>query len=317
MGVRVAVTGADGFVGNCLCEQLHRDGFKVSRIVRAQADLSTDAPLEALLQGIEIVVHAAARAHVMRETEADALTAYRRVNVDGTLRLARAASRVGVRRFLFLSSIGVLGVNSGNSVFRESDLVAPTEPYAVSKWEAEQALAALAESSQLELTILRPPLVYGPGTKGNFLRLLKLAQSGIPLPLASVNNRRSLIYVRNLASALVRCITHSVARGQTFLVSDGEDISTPELIRRMAAMLDRPARLFRAPLPLIHVGGRMLGKLGDIDKITASLQVDSSLIRQKLDWAPPFSLEQGLAETARWYRALTDCQSAGSSQLPS
>jgi nucleoside-diphosphate-sugar epimerase len=245
------------------------------------------------------VVHLAARVHVMREAAADPLAEYRRVNVAATLELARAALRHGVRRFVFMSTVKVNGERTDVAPFTERDTPAPRDPYALSKWEAEQGLAALAQGGALELVVLRPPLVYGPGVKGNFLRLMRLVRAGVPLPLASVANARSMIYVGNLASAVAQALSPR-ARG-TFVVSDGADLSTPQLVRMLAAAMRCPARLVPFPPPLLKAAGRILGKSDEVERMLESLRLDCSGFKQQFQWVVPFTIEQGLKETADWF----------------
>jgi nucleoside-diphosphate-sugar epimerase len=319
----IAVTGATGFVGRALCEKLVEERLGVRALVRdahkARASLSNSGvgieicPLAKAgvwspekFEGVRAVVHMAARAHVLREADPDPTSAFLRANRDLTLDAAKSAAEAGVERFVFVSTIGVNGRLTNTQPFRESALPNPHDAYSAAKWEAEKGLWALSKRTGLEVVVLRPPLVYGRGVPANFRRLLALAASGIPLPLGSVVNQRSLLYVRNMVDVIVRCIEHPAAAGQTFLVSDGEDVSTPELIRRLATALGRPARLISVPMWLLNLAGRILGKTDEISRLTGSLQIDSSRIRQLLDWTPPFSMKQGLAETATWYRGLTD-----------
>jgi nucleoside-diphosphate-sugar epimerase len=243
----------------------------------------------------------------MQETMVDALAAYRSVNVAGTQRLAEQSAALGVRRLVFLSSIGVLGIHTnGRGPFICSDEPSPVEDYAISKWEAELALQSVVDRTDLAAVIVRPPLVYGPGVKGNFARLLGLISRGLPLPLGAMNNRRSLIGLDNLVDLLVRCIEHPRATGQTFLVSDGEDLSTSELLRRMAVAMCKPAHLFSLPVSWLRVAGRMGGKLAEVERLLSSLQIDSSHTRDVLDWTPPVSLNDGLKATTEWYLKQND-----------
>jgi nucleoside-diphosphate-sugar epimerase len=217
------------------------------------------------------------------------------VNVEGTLKLARHAADAGVKRFLFISSIGVNGTFTYRSRrFARDDVPFPTENYAVSKWEAEQGLWEIASQTGMEVVVVRSPLVYGPGVKGNFARLLDLVRSGVPLPLASVNNRRSFIGLDNLADLLIRCVDHPRAAGQTLLASDGQDLSTPELLRMIAKAMGRSARLFPVPVSLLRLAGRVLGRLNEVDRLVGSLQVDSSATRELLGWTNPVSVEEGI-----------------------
>ena len=252
--------------------------------------------VENALAGADAVVHLAARVHVMKDRATDPLAEFRRVNTDATLALGRAALRAGVRRFVFLSSIKVNGERTADRPFTERDAPAPVDPYGVSKRDAEQGLAQLG----LDLVVLRPPLVYGPGVKGNFLRLMKLVERGVPLPLGGVANRRSLIYVGNLASAIERACVEPAVHG-TFLVSDGSDLSTPELVRGLGAAMGRPARLFTLPPALLAALGRVLGKGDEVTRMIESLRVDCSAARRELQWEIPFTVEQGLKETADWF----------------
>jgi UDP-glucose 4-epimerase len=265
------------------------------------ADLRRPAELEAALPGAEAVVLLAARVHVMHDTAADPLAEHRRVNRDATLELARAAQRAGARRFVFLSTIKVNGERTAGAPFSERDTPAPADPYALSKWEAEQGLQQIAAQGALDLVVLRPPLVYGPEVKGNFLRLLGLVARRAPLPLGSVSNRRSLIYVGNLASAIERVLCIEPAVRGTFLVSDGADLSTAELIRALGAAMGRPARLFALPPALLALLGRALGKGDEVTRMIESLRVDCSAARRELQWEIPFTVEQGLRETADWF----------------
>ena len=264
--------------------------------------LGPDTPWCHALTGVDTVIHLAARVHVMLENAEDPLQEFRLVNTEGTARLAREAAKAGVKRFLFMSTIGVNGDNSGNTPYTESSLPHPHNHYSISKYEAEQVLHQISSETGMEVVILRAPLVYGPGNPGNFLSLLRIISKGIPLPLSSIKNKRSLIYVGNLVDALATCTTHPAAAGQTYLVSDGEDVSTPELIRRTASALDVPARLFPMPPSLMHLAGKLTGKSAAVNRLTGSLTVDSSKIRQELGWKPPFTMEEGLKETAEWFK---------------
>lgn len=312
----VLVAGATGFVGRPLCEQLLLKAFNVRGSVwiaeiptnlpaGAQAtsieSIGPDTDWSAALSGIDIVIHLAARVHVMDETFGEPLTAYRQVNVAGTENLARQAAAAGVRRLVYLSSVKVHGEES-NAPYSEENHPAPQDPYGVSKLEAEIILRKIAAETGLEVVIIRPPLVYGPGVKANFFNLLKIVERGLPLPLAGITNSRSLIYLGNLIDAIITCATHPQAAGQTFLVSDGVDVSTPQLIRQVATALDRPARLLPFPLSLMRLAGKLTGKSMAVDRLLGSLVVDSSKIRRELRWKPPFTMAQGLRETATWFK---------------
>ena len=305
----ILVTGVSGFVGHSLCLSLARSNRTVRGVVRTVHPVASPSGIErvevgnldaatdwaAALAGVDCVIHCAARAHVMHETEADALAAYRSVNVDGSKRLAEHAAVAGVRRLVYLSSIKVNGEQTAlGAPFLFSDTPAPEDAYGVSKWEAEQALWEAAANTALEVVVVRPPLVYGPGVKGNLARLLNLVRSGVPLPLGAVQNQRSLIGLDNLVDLLIRCVDHPAAKGQTLLVSDGEDVSTPDLLRHMAAALGRSARLLPVPVPLLRLAGRVLGKQAEIDRLVGSLQIDSRHTRELLDWTPPVSVAEGI-----------------------
>ena len=319
MADRILVTGANGFVGAALCRRLHESGFLVRGAVRNQKklplsrtsgsdglewvvlhDQSDEVETKQALQGVGAIVHLAARVHVMADHVSDPLNAFRRVNANWTERLARAAISQGVHRFVYLSSIKVNGEQS-IVPFTEEDIPNPLDPYGVSKWEAEQALAHISSQTGMEMVVVRSPLVYGPGVRGNFLQLLNVLRRGIPLPLASVQNRRSLIYRENLVDALVSCVRDRRAVGQTYLISDGEDLSTPELIRRLSKALGMTVRLWPFPLSVLRWMGQVAGKQALIDRLLGSLQVNLSKIKQELDWQPPFSVDRGLAQTATWY----------------
>lgn len=296
----VLVTGAGGFIGQELCRTLLNQGVRVRGVTRREnalppgaeaaqvGEIGPETDWRAALAGVTGIIHLAARVHVMRETAADPATAFHRINTAGSERLAQQAAEAGVRRMVYVSSIKVNGERTTGTPFRPSDPAAPQDPYAISKWAAEQALHRIAAATALEIVILRPPLVYGPGVGGNFLRLMQLVRSGIPLPLGAVNNRRSLVYLGNLTDALTHCLHHPDAAGKTFLVSDGEDISTSELIRRLARQMGKPARLLPVPPALLRLAGTLLGKRNEIDRLLDDLQVDSSALRHELGWVPPY-----------------------------
>jgi len=292
-----------------------RQGFVVKGGVRKLAELPGGAePIVvgdinsatywgSALHEVDVVIHLAARVHVLHENAKDPLDEFRSVNVAGTEHLARTAAAKGVKRLVYVSSIGVNGLQTTlGRPYSETDNPHPHNAYALSKWEAEQVLLRVAQETGLEIVIVRPPLVYGRGAPGNFAQMLKVLGAGIPLPLASVHNLRSLVYVENLADALILCATHPAAAGQTYLVSDGEDISTPELLRQIGSAMGHPARLFYSPPGLLKLAGRLFGKSDQVDRLLASLQVDSGKIRRELNWKPPYTLQQGLQTSAEWYR---------------
>ncbi|CAG1006020.1 SDR family oxidoreductase [Geobacter sp.] len=312
---RILVTGATGFIGRTLCPLLLGRGCRVRGTVRASEPASALYPgvepvvIEPLgpetswseaLTNIDTIIHLAARVHVMDDRASDPLAEFRRVNTEGTGRLAREAAASGVRRLVFVSSIKVNGEESATP-YTENSPANPTDPYGISKLEAEALLRRIEAETGLEVVVLRPTLVYGPGVKANFLNLMKVIQRGIPLPLASIANKRSLVYVGNLADALAACAVHRHAGGKTYLVSDGEDVSTPELIRKIAASLGVPARLFPMPVSLIRLAGAVTGKRAAVDRLAESLVVDGSGMASDLGWVAPFTMNEGLRATAEWF----------------
>ena len=319
--MRILVTGASGFVGRRLCSNLIEQGHEVIAVVRQQTsvifenheslrvviidNINAETDWRDVLDSAEVVVHLAARVHVMNETLADAWKAYRKINVGGTERLARAAAIAKVKLFVFLSSIKVNGEVTQDQPFSSQSAVNPQDPYAVSKWEAEQVLQRISDETGMEVVILRPPLVYGPGVKANYLCLLHWIDRGIPLPLASVDNRRSMIYLGNLVDAMIACIQNPLAVGKTYLISDGEDVSTPDLIRQIANSMHKPDYLWRCPEVILRGVARLAAKSSELDRLLSSLQVDSSKIREDLHWVPPYSLEQGIAATVEWFQGST------------
>lgn len=310
----VAVTGANGFVGKALVAELDARGREVRRLVRtpdggagiAVGAISSDTDWSDALEGVDTIIHAAARVHVMNEEARDPLAAFRLVNVAGTRKLGDQAAKAGVGRLIFVSSIKVNGeatvADLSNPAFTAADLPRPEDPYGQSKWEAELTLHEVAARTGLEVVIVRPPLVYGPGVRANFLRLIRLVQRGVPLPLGSVKNRRSLVGLDNLVDLLIRCVDHPAAVGQTFLVSDGHDLSTPELIRRLAEAMGRPARLLPFPPALLRLGGRLTGYLEEVKRLIGSLQADIRHTCEMLDWYPPVPVEEGIRRTMEAYR---------------
>lgn len=309
------VTGGTGFIGAALLPALHAAGWRVRATARTVperftlpvdwrevGDIGPDTAWDGLLDGVDCVVHLAARVHVLNETSKEPSAAFRRTNVTGTARLARACVEAGVKRFVYLSSVGVHGARSFGRPLSESSPAAPHDDYSCSKLEAELALDEIGRGTSLEVVMLRPPLVYGPGAPGNFARLIRLVRTGVPLPLGAIDNRRSLLYLGNLVDAIALCLAHPAAANRTYLVADGEDVSTPELIRRLAALMGRHARLWPVPPGLLELAGKLVGKSAEVQRLLGSLAVDSGAIRRELGWQPPFTLEEGLAETVRWYR---------------
>lgn len=317
--MNVLVTGATGFVGQFLCKRLLSEKltvrgtllpFESPSSLAAGVDpvriepLGTHTTWDHALAGIDTIIHLAARVHIMDDPSADPLVEFRKANVEGTVQLAREAVKAGVKRLVFVSSIKVNGEEATAPYTAESD-PHPSDPYGISKWEAEQALRRIETDTGLEIVVVRPTLVYGPGVKANFLNMMKIIMKGIPLPLASITNKRSLIFVGNLVDALTVCATHPAATGKTYLVSDVEDLSTPELIRRTAAALGAPVRLFPFPPAFIRIAGKLTGKALAVDRLLGSLVVDSSKINKELGWKPQFRMEEGLRVTAEWFKKST------------
>lgn len=304
---RILLTGATGFIGSDILHKICLDG-SFQAIVCSRSDvlikansvdyfLVNDFEEESLwhnaLVNVEVVIHAAARAHVSRDEKFDPLVEYRRVNVDGTMALARQAVAAGVKRFIFISSIGVNG-NINTAPFKETDDPAPAEPYAQSKYEAEIALLQLASETSLEVVIIRPPLVYGANAPGNFGSLVKAISKGLPLPLGAIHNKRSLVALDNLVDLIITCIDHPAAANQIFLAGDGEDISTTQLLRGVANAMGKPSRLIPIPASWLMMAATVLGKKAVAQRLLGSLQVDISKAQQLLGWTPPISVAEGL-----------------------
>lgn len=314
---RVMVTGANGFLGRAFCAHALACGFMVRGATRSPASLPKE--IENVVIGsvdhrtnwhdalvrCDSVVHLAARVHVMNEDSCDPLAEFRHVNVEGTLNLARRAAEVGVRRFIFVSSIGVNGEAIFGKRFSATDEPLPKTPYAVSKHEAELGLKELSRKTDMEIVVVRPPMVYGPNAPGNFASLIKWVSSGIPLPLGSVtDNRRSFVFLDNLIDMIIKCIDHPAAANQTFLVSDGEDLSTAVLLRRVGAALGRPTRLIPVPVELLTRGASLLGCSGIAQRLCGSLEIDITKTMELLGWSPPVSVDEGLRRTAEcWLKA--------------
>lgn len=307
---KTLVTGAGGFVGSALMSRLHASDAPVTGVTRAPSfqpdcvqgpSLETTDDWSELLDGVDTVVHAAARVHVMQDAAADPLQVFRAVNTQGTLHLAQQAARAGVRRFILLSSIKVNGEETvAGRPFTAEDAPAPRDAYGVSKAEAESGLKALAAETGMEYVIIRPPLVYGPGVKGNFAALVRAVRLGLPLPLGAVTgNRRSLVALDTLVDLIVTCIAHPAAANRTLLVSDDEDLSTADLLRRLAAAMNRPLRLPRIPLPILETIAAIAGRKVHAQRLFGNLQLDIGPTRQALGWTPPVSVDEGLRRAAR------------------
>lgn len=307
----ILVTGSNGFVGTALCRTLHERGLAARGAVRKGArarqvdvgELDANTDWGAALQGCAAVVHLAARVHVMEDRDSDPLAAYRVVNVDATMNLARQAHQAGVRRFVFVSSIKVNGEATTGVPFRATDAAHPSDPYGVSKQEAEAALRAFGQASGMEIVVVRPPLVYGPGVKANFNSLLKLVKLGVPLPFGRVANRRSMVGLDNLVDLLITCLSHPAAPGQVFLVSDGRDLGTGELVRLIAAAMGKRVLLLPVPAALLRGAAALLGKAAVVDRLFGSLQVDIGPTRATLGWQPVATPEQAIQGTVDHFTA--------------
>lgn len=308
MTQRVLVTGGQGLVGKAVAAGMRERGFVV-RVGSRQAPAVADARLEYVrttdlsgasdwtgaLQLVDIVVHCAARVHVMNDSAADPLAAFRAANTAGTLNLARQCAAAGVKRFVFVSSVKVNGeATQAMRAFTETDVPDPQDDYGLSKHEAEVGLRELAMASGMEVVIIRPPLVYGPGVKANFAALMQAVQRGVPLPLGAIDNRRSLVALANLVDFIHVCATHPRAANETFLVSDGDDLSTTQLVRGLAGAAGKPGRLIPVPVWLLQLGGIMANKRATVQRLCGNLQVDISKARERLGWVPPVSVEEGL-----------------------
>lgn len=312
--MRILLTGATGFIGRGLLDRMStqvslepvavvrnftaRPSQYVATFRVAGIDANTD--WQNALERVDAVIHCAARVHVMHDTSSDSLAEFRKVNVDGTLNLARQAASAGVRRFIFISSIKVNGEGTelGKPYVADCD-PAPLDPYGVSKMEAEQDLRFLASETGMEVVIIRPVLVYGPGVKANFRSMMNWLNRGVPLPLGAIRNKRSLVALDNLVDLILTCLNHPAAANQTFLVSDGEDLSTSELLQRMGTALGKPARLLTVPPSLLETGATLLGKRAVAQRLCGSLQVDISKTRQLLGWEPPVSIDEAMRRTAK------------------
>lgn len=316
--MNVLVTGINGFVGKSLIGALLEHQYQVVAAVRNQGklvanvkqfavgDIDANTNYATSLGCVDTVVHLAARVHIMNDHALDPLAEFRKVNVDGTLNLARQAAKAGVRRFIFISSVKVNGeiTSSPNPspangrgvsiAFSEVDIPNPQDAYGMSKLEAEQGLLKIAQETGMEVVIIRPPLIYGPGVKANFASLLSVVKKGLPLPLGSIHNKRSFVYVDNLVSFIMRCIDHPAAVNQVFLVSDGQDLSTTELLKECASAMGVKSRLIPVPQKWLEVGAALLGKSDVAKRLCGDLQVDITKARELVGWSPPYSVAEGL-----------------------
>tara|TARA_Y200000002_G_C22608995_1_gene632935 strand:- start:184 stop:1143 length:960 start_codon:yes stop_codon:yes gene_type:complete len=314
----IFVTGANGFIGQSICNAIENNGFNLRRSSRYNnpeknlnsykfenvitGEIGSNTNWIEHLSGVDCIIHCAAKAHLIDNTLNDSVENYREVNVNATKNLAEQAAKVGVKRLIFLSSIGVNGIYTDkNQRFTYKDVPAPTEAYALSKLEAERKLINISSKTGLEIVIIRLPLVYGPQVKGNFLRLMDLISTGIPLPFGKINNSRSFVNIDNLIDLILLCISHPLAAGQKFLISDGEDISTNELIIRLAQNLNRSQINFYLPKNILRLVGILSGKSSEISRLITSLQIDITHTRKVLGWSPPFRVNKGLAKMTDWY----------------
>ena len=314
---RVLVTGANGFIGKSLCLELLRQGYSVRRAIRGRdkralnvetvsiGHINSTTTWTEALSGVDVIILLAARVHVMKEISTDGgLAEFRKVNVEGTLNLARQAVELDIKRFIFISSIKVNGEEtSSGAPYTAEDKPAPVDAYGVSKREAEDALRQLANETGIEVVIIRPPLIYGPGVKANFHSMMRYLDKSIPLPLGAIQNQRSLVALDNMIDLIITCTHHPAAINQTFLVSDGEDVSTPALLKLMAIALGKKAWLIPLPTVVIKQCACLIGKRAIAIRLCGSLQVDISKTRELLGWAPPVKINDALLKTAKFYKS--------------
>ncbi len=308
----ILITGASGFIGRALLARLQEDRQHVIPVLRKNngspdaivvEDINAQTKWAEIVRGGDCVVHLAARVHIQHDSSKNPLQEYRATNVDATLQLAQQSAQAGVRRFIFLSSIKVNGESTSEAPFSAKDVTHAHDLYGISKKEAEEGLLNISQRYGMEVVIIRPPLVYGPGVKANFLQLMRLIRTGLPLPLACVNNQRSMIFVGNLVDLIVCCIKNENAAGNIFLASDGHDVSTPELVRYIAAALDQSDRLFPMPSCMLRIMARCCGKAAIAERLLGSLQVDINDTRNILQWTPPYSVEYGVTQTVQSFLA--------------
>lgn len=305
--MNILLTGSTGFIGKSLSAALKCTSHNLISVVRSHAtnsqvvipDIDGDTDWTNILPGIDVVIHLAARVHVMKESSKDSLGLYRRANVDATANLAKQSSEFGVKRFIFLSSIKAMGSQTlDGKPFTPYSICHPEDPYGKSKLEAELAIREITRLSNMDMAIIRPPLVYGPGVKANFQSMIKLIQMGIPLPFGGINNKRSLLGIDNLVDLIINCVENPAAANQILLASDDEDLSTSELLSHMSKALDLPCRLFRLPVVIQKLAANFPPTAPFVDRLYGSLQVDISETKKILDWRPPFSVDDGMNKVA-------------------
>lgn len=314
--MNILITGATGFVGSRLIEILSSNTLfalvaairsknnNISNKIKTVAidDLGPNNSWAEALNNVDVVIHTAARVHVMSENAKDPLLEFRRINVDGTLNLARQAATAGIKRFIFVSSIKVNGESTLlNKPFTEIDTPAPVDPYGISKWETEEGLYEISKETGMEVVCIRPTLVYGPGVKANFFSMMNWLYRGVPLPFGSIHNKRSLVALDNLVDLIITCIEHPAAANQTFLVSDDDDLTTTELLNRVAYIMGKKSRLMPVNQKIIEFGLRLIGKKDLSQRLCGSLQVDISKAKKLLNWTPPVSVEEGLRKTVEHF----------------
>ena len=312
---KILITGATGFIGASLINTLRTQGHIMSGTTRKTGvvsgpngiplhkipEISVNTDWSNIISGAEVIIHLAARVHIMRDQSQNPMEAFRCVNTLGTKSLALQAANAGIKRFIFLSTVKVAGETSPLGGFKESGPISPNDPYSISKYEAEQELLKIAQRSSMEVVIIRPPLVYGPNVKGNFLSLLKLAKRNYPLPLNSINNKRSLIFVDNLTDAITKAVDHPKAANKIFFLSDEENLSTTELINKISRAFGTKARIFNIPQKYLILLGKITGNTDIIKRLTQTLTVDSTRIKSDLNWSPPFQSDVGIEKTVNWY----------------
>lgn len=312
MSDRILLTGASGFLGSSLLNRLNSiaEVVPVLREVSGATknsvihEINSETDWSDSLRDISVVIHCAARAHIMRDKSIDPLTEYRKVNVDGTLNLARQAAKAGIRRFIFISSVKVNGESTtGLGPFTEQCQPSPVDAYGVSKKEAEEGLFSISGETGMEIVVVRPPLVYGPGVKANFLSLLKLASTGLPLPFGAIDNKRSMVYLGNLTDFIVRCVDHPAAANQVFLISDGEDVSLRSLLIELRSSFSCPPRLLPVPIFVFRFLGSLTGKKAAVDRLVGDLQVSSEKVRTLMEWSPPYSFAEGVEATVADFKS--------------